>query len=335
VLGYEARHIGTKVRCSACDRLLTVPKDPDAYRLSEPVEEPPPPRDRPIRQREDEEEERRSPRWREEEDDERRPRRRREDEDEERRPRRREEEIDDRRPRRRRERNSSDRRSFMAPIGSLIWTSGGAWVMVILACIGVAFIVMGNTENVLSGKAKEQARTVTLSDLIATGPGDNAHVIVTDLTPASNFVYTARIKAGESAAGKPWNAVYVPLLPLTPDLRGRVERGENVWPQMNASSIRVLMMSKKAKTQADLQRLFSAGHIQGTIINSISKLEPEAEKVLRQNYPTTDFTKVLILEEGRKPASKAWGVFLVLVGVGSLFVAASLFLVGLIFHERY
>jgi hypothetical protein len=69
--------------------------------------------------------------------------------------------------------------------------------------------------------------------------------------------------------------------------------------------------------------------VQGLAINRIESLEDEAEKLIKQSFPTVDLEKVIILEDGRKPASFAgsWGMML-----GGLALAA--LGVGLFFAGR-
>ncbi len=312
VLGYEKRHIGQKVRCGGCGKMLLVPEpdradpDDDTYRFSEEGDEAPRARSRatePLREEAAVEE---------------RPR-----------PRRR---------RRRAETGEEERDGFLTRVGGLLWSVVGVFIMVPLVCAAVPLVVIGSRENILARSSTTQPWTISLQELIDSGPGGNVHVLVTDVAPARNFIFTARVSASEKASGvssdKPWESVYVPLLPLTPDMRNRMAQGEDVWPQVESSTIRVIMLSRTAKNQRDLQRIFATGEVKGTLVNSIDKIDPQAEKLLRQKYPATDFSRLLILEEGRTPSSKAGAAGMVVGGIALGALAAVLFLIGLIFHPR-
>jgi hypothetical protein len=67
--------------------------------------------------------------------------------------------------------------------------------------------------------------------------------------------------------------------------------------------------------------------IQGLLINRVSGLDKEEEKLIKQSFPQVDVDSLLILEEGRKPSGylKSFGMIfggavLALLGVGWFFV---------------
>jgi hypothetical protein len=67
--------------------------------------------------------------------------------------------------------------------------------------------------------------------------------------------------------------------------------------------------------------------VKGLVINRIDSLDSEEEKLIKENFPSLDIDKVLILEQDRTPASlfksmgmMAGGMLLALVGVGLFFV---------------
>ncbi|MFH1268414.1 MAG: hypothetical protein ABIK89_22055 [Planctomycetota bacterium] len=61
------------------------------------------------------------------------------------------------------------------------------------------------------------------------------------------------------------------------------------------------------------------------MVNRIQSLDGEEERLVKESFPTIDLDKVLLVVEGRKPASLAkslgmslGGVFLALLGLGLL-----------------
>lgn len=88
------------------------------------------------------------------------------------------------------------------------------------------------------------------------------------------------------------------------------------------------MKSKRYSNTSELPEGFDeAESVQGLVINKISNLKDEELDLLRQSFPSLNPEKILVLEEGRKPAGAAkkfgmigGGGLLSLVGLGWLVV---------------
>lgn len=374
VLNYKPELIGKKVRCPGCQTSLELP-DPDAEVVElEPVEEEPAPARKPASRRpaprddEDDDRPRRRPSRAaaDDDDDDDRPRRRsRRDDDEDEadeRPRRRPARLldaadDDDRPRRRREEDEAPRRrprravassGFLPRLAEGLCSQGGFAIMAVLAVLGGMAVFYGFREMRLASGAGAAPRQVTLTELIAGGPGQNNHVQLSGFVPGDNFVYQVTMKKSDRLLNRdkstlPWKAVYVPLLPpdnaranaAPPEMPGlpgiRRLNGDNAGP---SGPIRVLLLSHKAKNQGELASLCSGGSIQGMIINSISSLESETQKMLQQAYPGTNFSQVMILEAGRAPSSALFSMAAMAGGAGMIVLALALGGVALIFRPR-
>jgi hypothetical protein len=73
---------------------------------------------------------------------------------------------------------------------------------------GIVLVVFGVQEWRLSQEAKEAPQTISCGDLSAKGPGDNAHIVLTDgLLCGDSFVYEAKKNNPK------WNTVWVPIVP--------------------------------------------------------------------------------------------------------------------------
>ena len=161
---------------------------------------------------------------------------------------------------------------------------------------------------------------------------------MTDVIAGQNYFTRVTVTKAEKASGntsnKPWEAVYLPLLPLTPELRTRMARGEPfVSPPTNL--VRVILVSRTIKKKEDLGQIFTPeGAIQGLLINSVSDLGDQTEKLLREAYPDIDLSKVLILEQGRKPTSQALLTSLFVGGFALIGVAALLGVVAVVVRVR-
>ena len=84
---------------------------------------------------------------------------------------------------------------------------------------------------------------------------------------------------------------------------------------------KVLVKTNKFKTIGGIPDDFPLEpSLQGLVINRIHSLGKDEKNLIQQSFPQLDLTKVLILEEGRKPTSSLLALGMVL---GGIVVAAS------------
>jgi hypothetical protein len=226
---------------------------------------------------------------------------------------------------------------FMRTVGELLCGVPAVSILVLMAAIGGALLITANSESKASAHATEVPRTVTCRQLIDEGPGDNRHVLVTDVIAGQNYFTRVKVTKAEQASGntsnKPWEEVYLPLMPLTPEIKTRLARGEPFVPPPN-SLIRVILVSHTIRNKEELAKAFtSEGAVQGMIVKS-NTAGSETEKVLRQKYPGIESDEVLILEPGRKPSSKAFLMGLFVGGVGLLVLAGMLGVIAVVFRPK-
>jgi len=192
--------------------------------------------------------------------------------------------------------------------------------------IGGVLIYIGAQEAHLAAHAKEQPQQISLADLAAKGPGDNAHIILTDyLLCEFAFVY-------EEKDGR-WQKVWIPAVPLDGEYHQKLKamldpdgklKGEPPMPD----DIRVIVKLPNARNNDDIGKVAEADTLQGVVVNSIESLGSKEKKILQDSYPRVDFGTCLIVEEGRRPASFAkragllgGGIVLALVGIGWLLLS--------------
>lgn len=226
---------------------------------------------------------------------------------------------------------------FFRAVGDMLYSAPALTALLLVAGVGIGLLVYANTESKVSGGATETPRSVSCRRLIDEGPGENPHVLVTDAIAGQNYFTRVRVTEEEQASGmttdKPWEAVYLPLVPLTPEIRTRLARGEAFVPPP-ADSIRLVLVSHAIRNKEELGQVFGQdGAIQGLIVNAKAEIEREAQDVLRQKYPGIALDKVLILEPGRKPTSRAFLVALFVGGIGLIASAGVLGIVGLVFRR--
>ena len=159
---------------------------------------------------------------------------------------------------------------------------------------------------------------------------------MTDAIAGQNYFTRVRVTKAEQASGntadKPWEAVYLPLVPLTPEIKTRLARGESFVPPP-ASSIRLVLVSHKIRNKEELGQVFGPeGAVQGLIVNPAGGVGSETADVLRQKYPGIDLDKVLILEPGRNPTGQAFLMVLFVSGVGLIASAGVLGVVAVAYR---
>ena len=92
----------------------------------------------------------------------------------------------------------------------------------------------------------------------------------------------------------------------------------------------VLVKTERFKTVGAIpDNVVDESSVSGLLVNRISGLDNEEKDLVRQNFPTVDPDKLLILEEGRKPSSLfkslgmlGGGLLLCVLGLGWLAVGA-------------
>ena len=93
--------------------------------------------------------------------------------------------------------------------------------------------------------------------------------------------------------------------------------------------IAVIVKTHRFKTIGQIpEEIVEESSVKGLVVNRIESLDKEERKLLHENFPQVDFEKVLIVEDGRRPASllKSAGM----VGGGALIslIGVALFFLG-------
>jgi hypothetical protein len=186
--------------------------------------------------------------------------------------------------------------------------------------VGAMFVFYSFLELRLALVTSDTPQRLTLAQLAAHGPGDNAHVVLTDCALCDGYVCLVkvgrfdRLIAGTDPTKKRWEGVFVPVVPLTPELRQRRARGEAAVRENAPADLRVLLLSYTVHGEADLDRLGAQAELQGTVVNSIKSLDGKTASLLRELYPGTDFSNCLIFQEGRRPSPSTTSLLFVFLG---------------------
>jgi hypothetical protein len=164
--------------------------------------------------------------------------------------------------------------------------------------IGILCLVVGlglgyatYVEYRLGAYATKEPEEIRLQDLIARGPEGNPHVLLTDFELCDNFVYETR-----GGTGSPWSSVWVPIVPRG---AGGAGPGQGLRPQR----VEAILFSGHVSDEAQLERRCAVPRLEGLVTNRIMSLGSEERKLLAGSYPGTDFSRCIIFQEGRQPAS--------------------------------
>jgi hypothetical protein len=192
---------------------------------------------------------------------------------------------------------------------------------------GIVLAVWGVREARMSGLSKEDPQEITCEDLGRDGPGDNAHVIVTEFVfPTGIFVYEEKRRGGD------WEKVWVPVLPLGGEWHQKVlaiyeEHGEeNLEDVMvpEPDSFSVIVRSEHVPDEDALDALENQDAFRGLVINEIDSLGREEKKILADEYPGVDLEKCWIVDHKREP--KSTGTVILLIGLGAVLAAVGVWL---------
>jgi hypothetical protein len=242
------------------------------------------------------------------------------------------------------------RRKVRRPSGSRGQLRPGSWpnvkafdltAGVLLIGALVAFFLSILNLSLASASSATPQR-ITLAQLLANGPGNNAHVLVTDFVPAQNYVYLYQQVRGKYNLATPpgsenrnWTEVWVPLVPLTAEMKDRLAAGGDIADLLHPRAVRVVVRLANVHDRDSVEQWCgNKREVKGLVVNSVSSLNTTTKDLLKQSYPDSDFSTCLLIHEGRKPP---WAIGIIFgFGMGTLLmVAGSLwFIFRLVFRER-
>lgn len=167
--------------------------------------------------------------------------------------------------------------------------------MVVIGCV-LAFF--GFKEYKLGQVAKAEPTTITCAALASNGPGENAHVKMSDFLMSDSMVY-------EEKNGK-WQKVWVPAVPMGGEFHKKVlamidEDGNLKGEIPVPTNIKIILKLNDCRNEADLDRYADADSIQGIVVNEIESLGSEERGILESSYPGVDFNTCHLIEVGRNP----------------------------------
>lgn len=155
----------------------------------------------------------------------------------------------------------------------------------------------------LSSASDVEPRQITCAELVANGPGDNAHIVMGEFLLCDfAFVYEEH--------GKTWSKVWVPAVPLGGAFHLKLlslldEQGNLTEDVPMPTDVKVIIKSSDVSNDRELSSMAGKDTLQGVVVNKIESLGSEEKKMLKESYPMVDFDDCWILEVGRRPATMA------------------------------
>lgn len=212
----------------------------------------------------------------------------------------------------------------------------------VLLIVGGGFLsFVGGQEFLVGRGASSKPVAVDLARLEAGEAAPNNHLRVGEhiaLYPACVYSYqTTKHAAGDPSPSAKVNYCFYPIISREhefirdlSELNAKYHGMGNVPDNIPAPEIRqfaILVKTRQFKTIGAIPGdIDTADSVEGLVVNQIDSLDGEEEKLIKESFPNLDVDRVLILEEGRRPASlvkslgmMAGGVALVLGGLGLLF----------------
>ena len=210
--------------------------------------------------------------------------------------------------------------------------------LLVLVIGGGFLIFLGGREWWVSSGAGDKPVEVDLAKLEAGEAPPNNYVAVKEgiaLYPALVYSYPKnKYDANkEPTPDTSINYAYYPIIstehPFVRDMKAAVAQpaGPDALNVPVPKDFRVLVKTYKFKKIRDVPIRFDAlKNTEGLVINSISSLDNDEEKMIKESFPQLDTKRMLIIEEGRQPASPLKSFGMMGGGVALIAVAGFLFL---------
>jgi hypothetical protein len=192
---------------------------------------------------------------------------------------------------------------------------------------GVLVAFMGLQEWYAFRDARATPEEISLSALIARGTEGNAHVMLKDFELCDNLVYETEGTATS------WNKVWVPVVPSQGGGGGRPAIPGVAPPKLQPQQIQALIFSIRIRNPQELEQRCNVPRLQALVTNKLFGLGSEERKHLEQSYPGTDFSRCLIIQEGREPPGPV--KVLTMCGIGSVLFLVGAGMLGMIGYQHF
>ncbi|MEM6260217.1 MAG: hypothetical protein AAGI37_18225, partial [Planctomycetota bacterium] len=202
---------------------------------------------------------------------------------------------------------------------------------------GAILTFYGFNQHKLASVAQAEPQSITAADLAANGPGDNAHVTITDTFILDGFSYSSR-------EDKPtvYEEVWIPAISMQDDyvikrdeLIAEAQERNPGNPDYSAaeklaypSDIRLVIHSKELKSDREIEKFIYETEVTGLVMNEIEKLEGEELAYLKEMFPSLDTDTVYLIDHNRKPRGTGTTMLMMVGGVLLMLAGPGLFVLG-------
>ncbi len=208
--------------------------------------------------------------------------------------------------------------------------------------LGAMFAYFGVQEFRVSQGTSVEPVDVELASIEAGDSSENNHIRLGEhFAVYAGSVYQYRqgkYETGEPTGTTDVDYAYYPIIsaehPFFTELATLADKHGSLddvpdaeWPAIDSFS--VIVKTKRFDTIGAIPDSMNAeDSVQGLVINLIEGLDSEEESLLRQSFPKVDVNKVLIVEDGRQPASAMKSLGMTAGGVLVSLAGAAGFLIG-------
>jgi hypothetical protein len=207
--------------------------------------------------------------------------------------------------------------------------------LIVVPMLGFALSAWGWSDYQESHTASPQPDVIELADIEKGKTITNNHVRLgshSALYYTGVYTYSVPKHSPKDESSKPTTSVTEYFYPIVstgdPSVKNLGEalkkieelqkQGKTIPPDMVVeppSKFAVVVKTSRYKKVGDIPvDIRTESQVQGLILNH-SKLGDEETKLLREEFPKMDMSKVIILEEGRTPSSTAWCFTRVALGI--------------------
>ena len=202
---------------------------------------------------------------------------------------------------------------------------------------GAVLTFFGYNEHKLASAAASDPQSITAADLAANGPGENAHVAVTDAYILDSYsAYYYEDKPSE------FEKVWIPAISMDDpyvakidELVAAAEANNPDDPDYTAvlelsypTNIKLVIYSEELKSEGQVEAFMQQTNVTGLVMNELEKLDGEELTQLREMYPSLNTDNVYLIEHNRKPKSTGTTMLMMVGGVLLILAGPGLFFLG-------